>query len=125
MGFHQANLAFRFMLEFAALTAWSMVGQALVKGPFRYALMFGLPLIAAGLWATYRVPGDASAPGTAPVAVAGWVRLALEIAILFGAAAALYLTGRTTTGLVFGGLLALHFALSYDRILWLLRTPPA
>lgn len=65
------------------------------------------------------MPGD---PKDAPVAVPGWVRLLLE-AVLFGAAVlALAAAHQTQAAVVFGVVVLLHYAASYDRILWLLRS---
>ncbi len=51
----------------------------------------------------------------------GAVRLALELAILFGGAAAFYLAGHAAAGLVMALLIALSYAFSLDRLGWLLR----
>jgi hypothetical protein len=63
------NLAVRFLLELAALYAFGRWGWNQRADFMRYVLMIGLPLIAATLWGVFRVPGDASANGNAPVAV--------------------------------------------------------
>ena len=90
------NLAVRFLLEIAALVAIGYWGWAQHAGILRYALVIGLPLLAAFLWGTLRVPEDASANGKAPVPVPGALRLLLELAFfgfatwgLFDAGAAL------------------------------------
>jgi hypothetical protein len=78
----------------------------------------GLPLVAAVLWGTFRVPDD---PGKAPVPVPGLVRLLLE-AVFFGAATwALYAAGLGFLSLTFGIIVLLHYVVSYDRIAWLLK----
>ncbi|NJN83202.1 MAG: YrdB family protein, partial [Caldilineaceae bacterium] len=90
-------------------------------GWLRYLLAAGLPLLGAVLWGTFRVPGDASSAGNAPVPVPGWVRLALELG-LFGAATWAFAdAGAERTALLFGAVVVLHYAISYDRILWLLN----
>ena len=60
-------------------------------------------------------------PGKAPVAVPGWVRLLLEAAFFGGAAWALYAAGREAWALVFGVIVLLHYAASYDRVWRLLK----
>ncbi len=84
----------------------------------RILLAFGLPLVFAVLWAVFSTPGDRP---SAPVPVSGFVRLLLE-ALLFGVAVwALYAAGRGGWAVVLLALLLAHYALSYDRILWLLH----
>lgn len=80
----------------------------------------GLPLIAAVLWGTFRVPND---PGKAPVAVPGILRLFLELAYFGAASWALFASGQPLWGYGFAGLVLFHYLISYDRILWLLRQP--
>ena len=116
-----ANLAFRFLLEIGALVALGYWGWTLVDGPVRYLLAAAAPLLMAVLWGTFRVPGDASHSGKAPVAVPGWLRLLLELALFGGAAWALVAAGQPLLGLVFGALVLLHYLLSWGRIRWLLR----
>ncbi|MCO5242510.1 MAG: DUF2568 domain-containing protein [Anaerolineae bacterium] len=67
------------------------------------------------------MPGDASASGRAPVAVPGWLRLLLELALFAAAVWALNASGASTAALIFGLAVIIHYALSYDRVLWLLR----
>jgi hypothetical protein len=109
------------LLEIAALIAVGYWGWHLAEGPLRYAPGLLLPLAAAALWGTFRVPGDASASGKAPVAVPGVVRLAFEIAFFSFAVWGLANTDSPTLALIMGGLTLLHYLVSYDRILWLLR----
>jgi hypothetical protein len=114
------NLLLRFLLELAALAAIGFWGWAGHEGPLRYALAIGLPLIAAGLWAVFRVEGDESSGATPIVAVSGILRLILEVVLFAFATWCLFAAGATAAGWVFAGLILLHYALSYDRISWLL-----
>ena len=85
-------------------------------------LAFGLPVLAMVFWATFSVPGDRSRSGKAPVPVPDFVRLLIE-ALLFGSAVwCLQDAGAVTLAWVMGAVLVLHYALSYDRIVWLLKT---
>jgi hypothetical protein len=87
----------------------------------RYLLALGLPLLAAVLWGVFAVPGDRSRSGSAPVPVPGILRLLLEL-LLFGTAAwCLYDTGQILLANMFGLIVLIHYIISYDRILWLLR----
>lgn len=118
-GFHPANLAFRFLLEVAALVAIGMGGYALASGAWAWILAITLPLVAAGCWMTFNVPGDASRSGEAPVPVRGVVRLIVEGGI-FGAAVALLWPVSLVGAVVLLVAVVVHYALSIDRIRWLL-----
>ena len=119
MANHPLNLALRFALEIALVGGLGYWGFRGVEGPLRWVAGLGLPLLAMVLWGTFRVPGD-PVPQP-PVVVPGAVRLALELG-LFAAAVAAYLgAGARSLGLTLAAVLVLHYALSYDRVLWLLR----
>ncbi|MCA9823014.1 MAG: YrdB family protein [Dehalococcoidia bacterium] len=114
------NLSLRFLLELGALSSLGYWGWTAASGWLRPLLAAGLPVAAATLWGVFRVPGDASASGRAPVAVPGAVRLVLEAALFGGAAVALAAAGAVKAASVFGVLIVTHYAISYDRIRWLL-----
>ncbi len=117
MSAHPANLALRFVLELAAWASIGYWGWAAQRGAWRFVLAFGLPLMAMVVWGTFRVPDD---PGAAPVAVPGIARLIIEL-VEFGAAVALlFAAGRPALAVALGALVLLHYALSYDRVVWLL-----
>jgi hypothetical protein len=113
MGNHPLNLALRFMLELVALFAPGYWGWTQHDGLARLPWTIGLPLVVAVLWGTFRVPGD---PGRAPIATPGVLRLLLEAAVFGGATLAFYAAGRDEWGLIFGIVVLLHYAASYDRI---------
>jgi hypothetical protein len=115
------NLAVRFLLELTALYAFGLWGWTQHTGVLRYLLTIGLPLLAATLWGTFRVPADSSANGKAPVPVAGWLRLLLEVIFFTFAAWCLFDAGAIVAAYVFSGISLIHYLVSYDRILWLLR----
>ncbi len=115
------NLAVRFFLEIAALIAMGYWGWAAHTGIFRYVLVIALPVLAAALWGTFRVPEDASANRKAPIPVAGWLRLLLEVVFFGFAAWGLFDAGARLAAGVFAGATLIHYLLSYDRIAWLLR----
>ena len=118
MSANPINLAFRFFLELAALVAMGYWGWHTGQGWLRWVLMLGVPLFAAVLWGTFRVPKD---PGRAPVQVPGVVRLALELAYFGFAVWALSNAGAATASWILGLAVVVHYVISYDRILWLLR----
>jgi len=117
MSSNPINLGFRFLLELAGLFAMGYWGWSQHEGVWRFLLGFGVPLLAAALWGTFRVPND---PGKAPVVVPGWVRLLLEVAYFAAAVVLLATAYQPTAALILGVLVVFHYALSYDRIRWLL-----
>jgi hypothetical protein len=118
MGHHPLNLALRFFLELAALYCIGYWGWTQQSGALRYLTALGVPLVAAVVWGTFRVPGDGGAPR---VRISGIVRLLLEI-IFFGSAIwGLFDAGAVTAAWIFGGLTLFHYIVSYDRIRWLLK----
>ncbi len=121
MSYHPINLAVRFLLELAGLAALGYWGWRQGSGLTGYALTVALPLIAAALWGVFNVPGDPSRSGNAPVAVPGAVRLVLELTFFAAAVIALYYAGAVRTSWILGIVAVTHYALSYDRILWLLE----
>ena len=122
MGSNPANLAFRFLLELAAYMAigfwgWQQADNIVLK----IVLAVGLPIISAVLWATFAVPNDPSRSGKAPVPVPGWLRLILELAFFAFAAWAMFDLEFVTLSRIMAVLVLIHYALSYDRLLWLLK----
>lgn len=85
MGSHPANLAFRFLLEVAALIAVGRWGFHLVEAWPRYLLAIAIPVGLAVLWGTFAVPKDPSRSGNAPVPISRSLRLCLEL-VVFGPA---------------------------------------
>ncbi len=120
-GFHPVNLAFRFILEIAALVAIAAGGYQLADGPTRWLAAIGLPLLAAVAWGLFNVPGDRSRSGKAPVPVPGRARLVVE-AIYFGSAVALLLPRSRGLAVGLGIAVIAHYSLSLDRIRWLLES---
>lgn len=121
MGSHPLNLGIRFLLEIAALVAIGYWGFSQHTGILRFLLGIGLPVIPAAIWGIFAVPDDPSRSGKAPVPVPGAMRLILELALFAFAAWALYDAGSTLLAAILAGITIFHYALSYDRIAWLLR----
>jgi hypothetical protein len=118
MSENPANLVLRFLLELAALAALGYWGWVEHAGLSRWLWTAGAVLTAAAIWGVFRVPGDGGPP---VVAVAGWVRLAIEAVFFAAATAALLAAGQRTTAILFVSIVLAHYALSYDRILRLLE----
>ena len=121
MSSHPINLAFRFCLELAALLAMALWGFQHHAGVPRYALAFGAPVLAAALWGIFAVPGDPSRSGSAPIPVPGAVRLALEASFFTFAAWGLFVAGKKEPAAILAIAVMAHYAISHDRVAWLLR----
>jgi hypothetical protein len=121
MGSHPLNLSLRFLLELSALGAMGYWGWTQHDGPARWFLVLGLPLVAAILWGTFAVPNDPSRSGQAPIPTPGIVRLLLELSIFAIATIALIASQKVSAGWVLAATTLFHYAISYDRILWLFK----
>ncbi|MEV5836796.1 YrdB family protein [Nocardia sp. NPDC052112] len=122
MSLHPVMLVVRLFLELTAISSFAVCGWRAFDSPWRAVLVVVLPLAAATIWGTFAVPGDPSRSGKAPVAVDGWVRLLVEIVVLFGGAAAFWLAGLPRWALAFTAVLVVYHAVGYDRITWLFDT---
>lgn len=115
------NLGLRFLLELAALAGFGLAGWRLTVAPWHWLAVIALPVVAAALWGIFNVPDDPSRSGAAPVPVPGIVRLVLELLVLFGGATAFAAAGYRSAGIVLALAVVIHYALSWDRIVWLLK----
>jgi hypothetical protein len=120
MGSHPANLTLRFILELCALAAVGVWGWQQSESWLRFVFALGLPFILAVIWGSFAVPNDPSRSGNAPIITPGFVRLIIELSIFGFAAWSLYNMGDATLSFVLGGIVVVHYSLSYDRIKWLL-----
>jgi predicted Na+-dependent transporter len=120
MGSHPINLTIRFLLELTALIAMGTWGWKQNDGWQQFALVVLVPIVAAAIWGTFAVPEDPSRSGNAPIPVHGMIRLVIELAFFAFAAWALNDFASTKLSLIFGIVVVLHYAVSYDRIMWLL-----
>ena len=121
VGSNPINLAVRFILEMAGLVALGWWGWNQGEGILRFLLALGIPFLAAVLWGTFAVPDDPSRSGEARVPVPGIVRLMLELAFFGLATWSLVATGLTTLGWIYGIAVLIHYVISYDRVMWLVR----
>ena len=115
-----ANLALRALLELVALAALAALGWQVGSGAAAWGLAVLFPLCAAVVWGVFNVPGDPSRSGAAPVVVPGGIRLLLELVLFALAIGALLLVLGPLAAVGFAGLVVLQYALSRDRIRWLL-----
>jgi hypothetical protein len=121
MSSHPINLGLRFVLELLALLALGYWGSQQGSGFISVLLALGLPIIAAAVWGTFAVPDDPSRSGKAPVVVSGVGRLLLEVTLFVLATVALFDLGFDLSAVVFAIVVVVHYAVSYDRIQWLLK----
>lgn len=119
------NLALRFGLELGALAGMAFAGWTLTPGPARWAAATLAPVTAAIIWGVFNVVDDPSRSGAAPVEVSGWVRLAIELVVLGGAAGAITVAGHRNIGIAFAVLIVFHSAASSSRIEWLIGSDGA
>ncbi len=121
MGSHPINLVIRFLLELTALVAGGMWGWQLSDSPLKFVLAIAIPLLIAGTWGTFAVPDDPSRSGKAPIPVPGIIRLLIESAVFAFAIFSLYDLGYMQFSRNLSIAVIVHYATSYDRILWLIR----
>jgi len=121
MGSHPVNLFVRFILELMALAAMGLWAWKQSDSWMRFVLVLGVPIIAAAIWGTFAVPDDPSRSGAAPIIVSGIVRLAIEFAFFGFAVWIFWNLGYLRLSWILGTVIALHYMISYDRIMWLLR----
>ena len=108
-------------MELVAIGAMGHWGWQMNHAPWKYILVIGLPLTAMIVWGTFNVPEDPSRSGKAPVKVPGWVRLFIEAVVFTTGGLCLHASGYPEYALIYAAILAVHYAISYDRIAWLLK----
>jgi hypothetical protein len=121
MSKHRVNLAFRFILEITALIVFAIWGWNKGSGWLGVVLAIGLPVFFATLWGVFAVKDDPSRSGKTVVPTKGFLRLLLEILFFGLAALALFDLGFNIPGFAISILVLLHYAFSYDRIVWLMK----
>ncbi len=114
------NLGLRFVLELGALVGLGLGAWHGTEGVVRWVLVVALPMLAAAGWGVCNVVDDPSRSGRAPVEVAGWVRLVLELVVLGAGWIGYGLAGLPAVGAGFAALTILHYAVGWARVRWLL-----
>ena len=120
MGSHPFNLMIRFLLELTALASVGLWGWKSFDGTLQYLLGLGLPILMTIVWGTFAVPDDPSRSGKAPVPVSGLIRLVIEFIFFALAVWVLYDLEYLKLSYALGGLVLIHYIVSYDRLRWLL-----
>lgn len=118
---HLVSLGLRFLLELSTLTALALWGRNQAAGPGGLLWMIGIPATIVAAWSTFTVPGDPGRSDRGTVAIPGWLRLLLELAVFVLSALALRDLARSDLAAAFVAATMLHYGLSYQRLLWLLR----
>ena len=108
-------------MEIAGLVALGWWGWNQADGILRFLPAVGIPVIAAAIWGTFAVPNDPSRSGKARIRVPGIIRLVIELAFFALATWALFALDLSTLGWIYGGAALVHYAISYDRVAWLVR----
>ena len=115
------NLALRFLLEVAAIIAmglWGFHNSGNMPG-ILFAILLNLGF--ALLWGVFAVPNDPSRSGKTVVPTPGIIRLILELSLFATATWMLRDLAYTKVWWIFGSIVLIHYLLSYDRVLWLLK----
>ena len=121
MGNHPVNLALRFILELIALIFPGYWIWNIMSSWPRYPLMILLPITIATLWGVFAVPNDPSRSGKTVIAVPGILRLLIEFFVFTFGTWTILRSGYNNFAWIFALIVFLHYLLSYDRILWLLK----
>lgn len=101
------------MIAIFAYWAWNTF-----DGVAKYMLSIALPLLGTLLWAIFKVEGDGAKP---IVTVNGITRLAIECLLFVAAFFMLRSLQLHQLSIVFATATVVHYAVSYDRIKWLLK----
>ncbi len=116
------NLALRFVLELVALVGLGAAAWNSTSGSMRWVVAVGVPVVAATIWGVFNVLDDPSRSGRAPVEVAGWIRLLIEV-IVFGAGAfALGSAYGAPVAVAFAFFVLAHYLVSWSRVRWLVSS---
>lgn len=103
------------------LVAVGMWGWHQADGWMRWVIAIGVPMMLSVIWGVFNVPGDPSRSGEAPVVVPGIVRLLIEAAFFIFGSWALMSLGYRAFGGAFIVIVVVHYLVSFNRILWLLK----
>jgi len=115
------NGVVRFLMELGAIFTFGKWGYSLSNSWTAIVLAILMVVLCGTLWGVFAVKDDPSRSGKTVIPTSGPIRLALEL-ILFGTATwMLFNLGFNTPAWIFGAVTLVHYAISYDRIGWLLK----
>lgn len=103
-----------------ALVAVAVAGWQLFDGVGQWLAAAGLPALMATVWGTFGLAEDPSRGGSPAIEVPGVVRLMLELTFFGAGFWALWSISAGGVAVVFGILVIAHYAVSWDRLAWLL-----
>ena len=118
MSNHPLNLGVRFLLELAMIAIFAYWAWNTFDGISKYVLSIVVPLLGSLLWAIFKVEGDGAKP---LVAVNGVIRLSIECLLFSAAFLMLRSLQLQQLSMLFATVTVVHYAVSYDRIKWLLQ----
>ena len=121
MAKHPLNLAVRFLLELAAIFIMGLWGFHIPENIPGILFAILLPLGFALLWGIFAVPNDPSRSGKTIIPTPGILRLILELSLFAAATWMMRDLDYSNVWWIFGGIVLIHYVLSYDRVLWLLK----
>ncbi|WP_428957384.1 YrdB family protein [Streptomyces sp. cg35] len=116
---NDAMLAIRFLLELVSLLCLAVWSWRKVPSPWRWLMAVALPVAVGWAWGSFTVPDDPS-KGESDIHTPGPLRLLLELAVFFGAVAALYLADLRRAARWLLAIMVGYQVLAFDRIGWLL-----
>ncbi|MGY0021240.1 YrdB family protein [Streptomyces sp. YJ-C3] len=116
---NDAMLAIRFLLELVSLLCLAVWSWRKVPSPWRWLMVVALPVAVGWAWGSFTVPDDPS-KGESDIHTPGPLRLLLELAVFFGAVAALYLADLRRAARWLLAIMVGYQVLAFDRIGWLL-----
>lgn len=112
----------RLVVELASLAGLAWWGWTLGDGGLAgIALALLFVFLAAALRGALGTPGDPARGAKPPVAVPGWLRLALELVILAVTAYAIWVSVSRAASETFLTVAVVLYVVTWDRSLWLLR----
>ncbi|GGL05644.1 YrdB family protein [Streptomyces flaveus] len=117
---NDAMLAVRFLLEVVSLVCFGIWAWRTVPSPWRWLAVVVLPVAVGWAWGSFTVPDDPSRSGESDIHTPGPMRLLLELAVFFGAVAALHLASLRRAARWLLVVMVAYQILAYDRIGWLL-----
>ena len=123
MSTHPINLFIRLLLEVVAIITFGIWGYTQSDSWTRILLAILFPVAFAVLWGIFAVRDDPSRSGKTVVQTPGIIRLFLELGLFGSATWMLFDLNYSLPGWIFGTVIVLHYIVSYDRILWLLKQP--
>lgn len=121
MSTHPINLFIRLLMELAAITTFGIWGYMQSDTWTGILLVILLPILFAALWGVFAVRDDPSRSGKTVVQTHGYIRLFIELGLFGCATWMLFDLDYMMLWWIFGAVVIIHYAISFDRIGWLLR----